>query len=182
MIKTLLDLFWAFASVGAVTFGGGYAMLAMFKTELVDKKGWVSEDELLDYYAIGQCTPGVIAVNTSTFVGYKRAGVAGALAATLGIVTPSVIIILVIASVLTRFMDSVYVAHALSGIRAVVCALMMNTVIAMGKKSIIDLYGVLAFLAALAAAFLLGVPSVLIVVACGLLGVCITLVKEREKK
>ena len=91
-----LDLFLTFFRIGALTFGGGYAMLPMFKKELVDKHGWCTEDDILDYYAIAQCTPGVIAVNTASFIGFKKKGVLGAICATVGVVAPSIIIITVI--------------------------------------------------------------------------------------
>ena len=82
-MKQLFDLFFTFVRIGGLTFGGGYAMLPMLQKEVVDKKKWASEEELMDYYAIGQCTPGVIAVNTATFIGYKISGISGAVSATL---------------------------------------------------------------------------------------------------
>ena len=97
-MNVLIHLFMAFARIGAFTFGGGYAMLPMLQKEVVEKYHWATEDEIMDYYAIGQCTPGIIAVNTATFVGYKTAGIPGADLATLGMITPSIIIITVIAA------------------------------------------------------------------------------------
>ena len=180
MFKTLFELFWAFASIGALTFGGGLAMLAMLKNVIVDKKGWATEDELLDYYAIGQCTPGIIAVNTATFIGYKKGKIAGAFAATLGMVTPSIIIILIVASALDAFMESPILLHALSGIRAAVCALMLTTIISMAKKSLVDYYCVAVFAVALVAAFFLNVPSIFIVLLSGALGVIVSKIKEKK--
>ena len=92
-MKELFELFWLFAKMGSVTFGGGYAMLPILQRELVEKRGWVTNEELADYYAVGQCTPGIIAVNTSTFIGEKRRGVVGGIVSTLGFVFPSIIII-----------------------------------------------------------------------------------------
>ncbi len=98
----LLELFIAFAKVGVMTFGGGYAMIPILEREIVDKHGWASSEELMDYYAVGQCTPGIIAVNTATFVGQKLAGVAGGIVATLGVVFPPLVIISALAEVITR--------------------------------------------------------------------------------
>lgn len=180
MFKTLLELFWSFATIGALTFGGGLAMLSMLKSVIVDKRGWATEGELLDYYAIGQCTPGIIAVNTATFIGYKKAKIPGAIAATIGMITPSIIIILIVASVLSAFMESPVLLHALEGIRAVVCALMLTTIISMAKKSLIDRWCVIIFAVSLIAAFILNVPSIIIVIISALLGVVITKLKERK--
>lgn len=180
MFKTLLELFWSFASIGVLTFGGGLAMLSMLKSVIVDKRGWVTEDELLDYYAVGQCTPGIIAVNTATFIGFKKAKIPGAIAATVGMITPSVIIILIIASVLSAFMENPILLHALEGIRAVVCALMLTTVISMAKKSLVDIWCVIIFALSLAAAFILNAPSVLIVIISGFLGFLISKIKEKK--
>ena len=104
-MNKLLDLFLTFARIGGLTFGGGYAMLPMLQKEVVEKRGWASEEELMDYYAIGQCTPGIIAVNTATFVGQKTAGIAGGIIATLGVVFPSLIIITIIAAFIQNFSD-----------------------------------------------------------------------------
>ena len=131
-----LDLFLTFAKVGVCTFGGGYAMLPILQREVVEKKGWAVNEELTDYYAIGQCTPGIIAVNTSIFIGYKRWGVCGGLAAALGVATPSVIVITVIAAFLSNFADYPVVQHALAGINACVLALIANSVMKLSKSSL----------------------------------------------
>ena len=130
-----LDLFLTFAKIGVCTFGGGYAMLPILQRELVEKRGWATEEELSDYFAIGQCTPGVIAVNTATFIGYRRKGVPGAIVATAGVVLPSFAIILIIASFLTNFMHIAWIAHAFAGIRIAVCALIASTVWQLAKRS-----------------------------------------------
>ena len=117
-----LQLFWTFAQVGVCTFGGGYAMLPILQREVVDKRGWVTAEELADYFAIGQCTPGVIAVNTATFVGAKRKGNLGGVVATLGVVFPSVVIIVLIAAFLKSFAHIPAVGHAFAGVRAAVVA------------------------------------------------------------
>ena len=161
-----LDLFLTFARIGALTFGGGYAMLPMFKKELSEKKGWCSEEDILDYYAVAQCTPGVIAVNTASFVGMKKKGFFGALFATLGVVFPSVVIITAIAAFLGAFADNAYVAHALSGIRIAVCALVAVTVYGLFKKNVKDvLTASLTVLAFLFTVFFDVSPIVAVVVA-----------------
>lgn len=178
----MLELFLVFAKIGVMTFGGGLAMLPMLKYELVDKRGWVSEEELLDYYAIGQSTPGIIAVNTATFVGYKRKGVLGGIVATLGVVVPSVIIILVIASLLSGFAHIAAVQSALAGIRAVVCALLLGTVVTLVKRSVKDWFSIVVFVAVLASALFLPVPTVVLVVVCGVAGVVFSKIREARGK
>ncbi len=131
-----LDLFLTFAKVGVMTFGGGYAMLPILQREVVENKGWVSDEELADYFAIGQCTPGVIAVNTATFVGSKLKGALGGIVATLGVVFPSVVIITVIAAFLRSFAHISAVQHAFNGVRAAVVALIASSVIKLGKSTV----------------------------------------------
>ena len=131
-----LDLFVTFAKVGAMTFGGGYAMLPILQREVVDKKHWTTNEEIMDYYAVGQCTPGVIAVNTATFIGQKFAGIMGGIAATLGVVFPSVVIITLIAAFLSNFTDIPVVQHALAGVNACVVALIASSVIKLGKSTL----------------------------------------------
>jgi len=138
-LKVLWDLFATFFRIGAFTFGGGYAMLSLIQREVVDNKKWATDEEVLDYYAVAQCTPGVIAVNTSTFVGYKQKGVLGAIAATFGVVLPSLIIITAIASALVHFMGYPIVQHIFGGIRVAVAVLIVNAVITMGKKAVKDI-------------------------------------------
>ena len=133
-----LDLFLTFARIGVCTFGGGYAMLPIMQRELVEKKGWTTENDLADYYAVGQCTPGIIAVNTSTFVGSRQGGLLGGTVATLGLVFPSVVIILVIAAFLRNFMHIQWVIHAFNGVRAGVVALILQSVIKLFKNAVVD--------------------------------------------
>ncbi|MBU9729063.1 chromate transporter [Diplocloster modestus] len=180
-MKELIELFCTFAQIGALTFGGGLAMLPMLRHELVEKKEWVTEDELLDYYAIGQCTPGIIAVNTATFVGYKRKGVWGGVMATLGMVFPSLVIISLVASVLMNFMENTYVAHALAGIRAVVCALMLGTVLTLARKSMVDWICYLVFFGTLLLALFSPVPVVLLVVLAAGIGVGVKRFREKRR-
>ena len=134
----LIDLYLTFTKVGSMMFGGGYAMLPILQREIVDNKKWATTGQLTDYYAVGQCTPGVIAVNTATFIGSQQAGIAGGVAATLGVVTVPAILILIIAAFLSSFMDSVIVAHAFSGIRACVTALILASVVKLFKGAVKD--------------------------------------------
>ena len=137
-MKELVNLFMAFFRIGAFTFGGGYAMLPMLQKEVVEKYHWATEDEIMDYFAIGQCTPGIIAVNTATFVGYKTKGIIGGIVATLGIITPSLIIITLIAAFLQNFADLAVVKYAFNGIRYVSAFVIFNAVTKLAKKSVID--------------------------------------------
>ena len=135
-MKTLIDLFFTFCRIGGLTFGGGYAMLPMIQKEIVEEKKWATEEEVLDYYAVGQCTPGIIAVNTATFIGYKVQGIIGAIVATLGVVFPSLIIITIIAALLKNFASYAIIQHAFSGIRVVVIALIISAILKLAKTSI----------------------------------------------
>ena len=137
-MSILTDLFLTFAKVGVMTFGGGYAMLPILQREIVEKKGWATEDQLADYYAVGQCTPGIIAVNTATFVGSTQAGIIGGIIATLGLVFPSLIIILTIAAFLSNFMNMEAISHAFNGVRAGVTALILSSVIKLFKGAVTD--------------------------------------------
>lgn len=137
-MKRYLELFLTFARVGVCTFGGGYAMLPILQREIVENKHWATEEQLADYYAVGQCTPGVIAVNTATFVGSTQAGAVGGVVATLGIVFPSIVIILAVAAFLQNFMHIQWVIHAFNGIRAGVVALILSSVVKLYKTSVVD--------------------------------------------
>ena len=138
MIKEICELVVSFFKIGIMTFGGGYAMLPMLQRELVENRKWVTEEEILNYFAIGQCTPGVIAVNTATFVGYKRCKIPGAIFATIGVVLPSMIIITIIAAVLSNFAHIPAVQHAFAGIRIAVSALIVASVIKLIKTNEMD--------------------------------------------
>lgn len=137
-MKQYVSLFFTFAKIGVCTFGGGYAMLPILQRELVDNKGWATEEELADYYAVGQCTPGVIAVNTATFVGYNRMGWLGGVVATLGVVFPCLVIIMAIAAFLSNFMHLDVVVHAFNGVRAGVVALILSSVLKLLNTSLVD--------------------------------------------
>ena len=192
-------LFWIFAKVGVCTFGGGYAMLPILQRELVEKRGWVREEELTDYFAIGQCTPGVIAVNTATFVGHKLKGPAGGVVATLGVVFPSIVIIMVIAAFLQNFAELPVVVHAFNGVRACVCALILSSVLKLRKSTMVDvptmlIFAVVVVLAVvgnfvtfpagttLAAVMGFVTSPIILVVAAGVTGLCVRAAKGGLKK
>lgn len=161
----LSELFLSFAKIGAFTFGGGYAMLPMLQKEVVDKHHWTTETELLDYYAVGQCTPGVIAVNTATFIGYKERGVLGGIITTAGVVAPSFLIILIVAAFINNFADNPYVIHALAGIKVAVAALVLNAVVSLWKKGIKDILGICIFILTLGLSLFLPISPIWVVVA-----------------
>lgn len=172
-VRQLLELFIVFAKIGSFTFGGGYAMLPIIQEEIVDKRGWASEEEVIDYYAIGQCTPGIISVNTATFIGYKLRGIAGALFATLGIISPSIVIITTIATFFTHFQDYKVVQHAFGGIRVAVVALILNAIAQMWGKSVKDYVGVIIFIVAFVTVAFMNVSPIIIIVISAIAGIVI---------
>ena len=178
-MKKLWELFYAFAIVGVTTFGGGYAMLPALQREVVEKRHWATEEELMDWYAIGQCTPGVIAVNTATFAGQKQAGVWGGIAATLGVVFPSLVIITVIAAFIQGFADIPAVQHALAGIRACVCVLILNAVVKLWKKSVIDWKALVIFVLVFLGSVFFRFSPVLYVILAALAGILLKLLEVR---
>ena len=169
-MKELFDLFWTFCKIGALTFGGGYAMLPLIQREIVENKKWSTEKEILDYYAVGQCTPGVIAVNTATFIGYKLRGIIGGIVATLGVIFPSIVIILIIATFLQNFADLAIVQSAFAGIRVAVVALIITTVVQLIKSSIKDYLGVIIAIIAFVISAFIGLSPVYVVIAAALTG------------
>ncbi len=181
-----LDLFLTFARMGVCTFGGGYAMLPILEREVVEKKGWATDGELTDYYAIGQCTPGIIAVNTATFIGFKLKSYLGAVVATLGLVFPCLVIITAIAAFLSNFAEIPAVQHALGGVNAAVVALIFSSVIKLGKTTVKGPVTALIFLAVLLLSVLAGLSPALLIVCAGAAGyvllVLLKLKKEGEKK
>ncbi len=173
-MQMLLDLFCTFFRIGLFTFGGGYAMLPLLQRDIVEKKKWATEEELLDYFAVGQCTPGIIAVNTATFVGYKEKKLPGAIFATLGIVGPSLVIITTIAALLSNFADVPAVQNAFAGIRVAVCVLILNSVVKLLKKSVVDGLTLGIYIAVFIGSVLLSsVSPVLFIVAAALLGIIV---------
>lgn len=180
-MKVLLEMFIAFAKVGVMTFGGGYAMIPILQREICDNKGWATEEELMDYYAIGQCTPGVIAVNTATFIGNKYKGIIGGIVCTLGVVFPSVVIITIIAALIRNFMDLEWVQHAFGGIRVCVCVFILNSVIKLGKSAIKDIPTILLFSLVLLGSVFLNFSPVLYVVLAACIGILCSKLGVRKK-
>lgn len=171
MLKELLQIYITSARVGALTFGGGYAMLPIVQREVVEGKKWCTEEEVLDYYALAQCMPGIIMVNTLGFMGHKRKGTAGAIAAGLGAVTPSIIIITLIAVFLTAFADVPAVQNAFAGIRVCVCVLIFNSILKLWKNSVIDKKCLLIFLAVAICSLVLDITPVAFVIIAAVLGI-----------
>ena len=172
-MKKLLDLFFTFAKVGVMTFGGGYAMLPILQREVVDNKGWATEEELMNYFAIGQCTPGVIAVNTATFIGQKQGGTIAAIFTTLGVVFPSLVIISLLAGVIEAFSHLVWVQNAFGGIRVCVCVLITNAVVKLFKKAVVDKITLVIFLAVALSSTLLDISPVIFVILAAVAGITI---------
>ena len=180
-MKKYIDLFLAFAKIGVMTFGGGYAMLPMLERELIDNRGWTTNEELMDYFAVAQCTPGVIAVNTATFIGYKLYGNLGGIVATLGVVFPSLVIITTIAGVLTNFADIPAVKHAFAGVRVCVCVLIFNAVVTLWKGAIKDKAALVLFVVIFLLSVFLDVSPVVYVIACAAAGIFLTKMGVRGK-
>ena len=178
-MKELWDLFWTFAKMGVMTFGGGYAMLPILQREVVESKHWVSEEEIMDYYAIGQCTPGIIAVNTATFIGQKKRGIAGGIMATLGVVFPSVVIISILAGLITNFSHLVWVQNAFAGIQVCVCVLIFNAVMKLLKKSVVDKRTATIFVVVVVGSVFLDLSPAWFVIAAAVAGI---LLKNLEVK
>ncbi len=180
-MKELLSMFFTFAKVGVMTFGGGYAMLPILQREVVDKKKWATEEELVDYFAIGQCTPGVIAVNTATFIGQKKKGIIGGIAATLGVVFPSLIIISLLAGVIEAFSHLEWVQHAFGGVRICVCVLIINAVVKLLKKSVVDWKTCLIFILVTLGSTLVDISPVIFILIAAAIGIAAKAIEGRKK-
>lgn len=176
---SLGTLFWTFAKMGVMTFGGGYAMLPILQREVVENKHWATEEEIIDYYAIGQCTPGIIAVNTATFIGQKKRGAAGGIMATLGVVFPSLIIISILASLVTNFSHLTWVQNAFAGIQVCVCVLIFNAVMKLLKKSVVDKRTAVIFILVMLGSVFSGVSPIWFVIISAFAGI---LLKNLEVK
>lgn len=175
-------LFKIFFKIGLFTFGGGYAMLPLLKSEVVDKRKFLSEGELLDLYSIGQCTPGIIAVNVATFIGYNQAKIKGAIASTLGMIMPSLIIITLIASCLENFMDNRYVVYAFYGIRICVVALIFNIIFDLAKKNLNSWFNVVMFIGAIGLLAGFNISAVLLVIIAGIFSLAVGEIKRKLAK
>ena len=169
-MKEYWDIFISFVMIGSLTFGGGYAMLPMLTREIVDRHHWATQDEMLDYFALGQCTPGVIAVNTATFVGYRQKGALGAAVATFGVVFPSFIVIILIAMLLSNFMEIVWIQHAFAGIRVAVCALIASSVWQLFQRNAKSWINILIVVIAFVSVALLGLSPIYVTIAFAVFG------------
>lgn len=172
-MKELLKIYLEFFKMGSVTFGGGYAMLPILRKSCVEKHHWVTEEEVMDFYAVSQGLPGIIAVNVSVFIGYHLKKVRGGVAAALGCVSPCLIIITCIAALLSNFQDNVYIKHAMAGISVCVVALILDAVIGLWKKGVKDVFGLVLCVAVFLLAAFTSLSPVLVIVAAGLLGVLV---------
>ena len=174
-----LKLLLSFAYIGAFTFGGGYAMLPMFQRELVEKKGWLTEEEMTDLFSISQCLPGIIAANTAIFVGYKYKGIIGGVVAALGVALPSVVVIMLIAAFLSNFAEITFVKSAFTGLRVCVSVLIINAVLKLRKHSVVDISTGIIFIFVFILSIYMSVPVALLVIVAGICGVAISLVQKR---
>jgi len=178
-VKELWKIFLTFLKIGAFTFGGGYAMIPLIQKEAVEKNHWVTDEDILDIVAIAESTPGPIAINAATFVGYRVKGFAGALAATFGVVLPSFVVILTISYVLQQFRDWKVVDYAFRGIRAGVLVLMLKALFKMFKTNKKSTVGYIIMGLSFVLTALVGVNTFLVILLCGLLGLVSSLMAER---
>ncbi len=181
-MKELLTLFGLFFKIGIMTFGGGYAMLPILARELVNKRQFTSMDEIMDYFAIGQCTPGIIAVNTATFIGFKRRGVLGGIFATAGVVAPSVVIISLLASLLELIAGNEIAGHAFAGISIAVSALVIQAIIKLIKSGIKDALTLGVALAAFLCSFFLGASPIIIIIVSAIAAIIVKSILEKVDK
>lgn len=177
-MKNLFALFITFCKIGGFTFGGGYAMLELMKVELCHRRQWCTETEIVDYFALSQCTPGAIAVNMATFVGRKIGGVLGGIFATLGVITPSFLIILLIAQFLKNFMQYEITGHIFGGIRIVVAVLVVNAVLNVGKSAVKDWFCVILAVVSCVLSFFFNLSPIYLVIA----GACVGLLYHRMRR
>jgi chromate transporter len=180
--KRIAALFAVFFKIGAFTFGGGYAMIPLIQREVVENKKWITDEDILEIVAIAESTPGPIAINSATFVGYKVAGFFGAMFATLGVVLPSFVIISAIAGVLELFEDAKVVQYAFNGIRAGVLALIIKALINMYKKCPKSPVSYAIMIGAFIAAAFLKINVFVVVVCCAIVGLIASLMAERRMR
>ena len=179
---SLSDLFLTFAKIGAVTFGGGYAMLPIIERELIDRRKWITRQDLMDYFALSQVTPGVIAVNTASLLGYQKRKITGALAATLGVIAPSIIIITLIALFLKQYMGAELTARLFAAIRICVAALIVNALIPFFKKGITNLFTLLIFICCLVIYFIFKISPAFLVIVSALAAILQKIIILRRQK
>lgn len=180
-IGQLIELYLAFVKIGAFTFGGGLAMMPIMQRELIERRGWITDEELIDYFAIGQSTPGIIAVNVATFVGYKRLGVFGGIIGTLGVVTPSWVIIMLLAGAISSVDKYPLAQKALKGINVAVAALLTSVIVKFSKKTIKNIWNALLMLLAFVLIYFFKVQSVWIILTSIIIGCLLTLYRQKKQ-
>lgn len=179
-LKTCLTLFLTFLKIGAFTFGGGYAMIPIIEKEMVEKHKWIKSEDILDIFAIAESTPGPIAINSATFIGYKIGGIFGSFCATFGVVLPSFTIISIISLVLREFSDIKAVQYAFNGIRAGVLALIIKALVSMYKKAPKGLFSYILMGASFILAAFTDINVIFVIIGCGLAGLFNSLVLKRR--
>lgn len=179
-IKTIIELWLTFMKIGGFTFGGGYAMIPLIEKEIVENKKWITKDDILDIIAIAESTPGPIAINAATFVGYKVCGFWGAFFATIGVVLPSFLIILVISFILSQFENNKYVVYAFNGVRAGVLALIIKAFISMYRQCPKHLVSYIIAIFAFTATALFNINVLLVIVICAITGLIWSLIASKK--
>jgi chromate transporter len=181
-LRECFELLWAFIVIGATTFGGGYAIIPVIERELIKKRGWLSMDEVLDFYTIAQITPGIIAVNIATFTGYRRKGTLGGILATVGLVLPGVCLMMLVSVFVKRFAEYPVVQHALAGIRLAVCALILDTSIKLVKNFFKNYRSVIICITAFALSVVFSVSPVYVIVGAGIAGFLLWMPRRNDGK
>jgi chromate transporter len=169
-VREFFELVWAFIVIGATAFGGGYAVVPVLERELIKKRGWITMDEVLDFYTIAQITPGIIIVNIATFIGNKRKGFLGGIAATIGLVLPGISLMLLISVFVNQFAEYALVQHTFAGIRIAVCAIILDTTIRLVKGFYKNYKSVIICIAAFVLSAVFSVSPVFVVLGAGVAG------------
>ncbi|HAS74235.1 MAG TPA: chromate transporter [Clostridiales bacterium UBA8960] len=179
-MRELIEIFWIFFKMSAVTFGGGYAMLPILQREIVDKRAWMTHERIIDYYAVSQGLPGIIAVNVSIFIGKERKGILGGVAGALGIVGPCLVIITIIAAMLSNFHTLPIVRNAFAGVAVCVAALILDAVTTLWKKAVIDKLGLMIFAVVFIGMAVFSLSPIILILSSAILGIVIK--KTRKEK
>ena len=181
-LKSSLKMFGLFFKIGLFTFGGGYAMIPLIQREIVEKRELVTDDDILEIVAIAESTPGPIAINSATFIGYKVCGFWGSFFATLGVVTPSFLILLAISHILREFQELKVIKYAFNGIRAGVLALIVKALYTMYKKTKKYLFAYIIMAAAFVLSAFVDINVLFIIIGCGIAGLVYSLIAEKKSK
>ena len=181
-MRELWELFCIFLRIGAFTFGGGYAMLPLLRTELIDKRNWMTQEQVMDCYAVAQCAPGIIMVNTAVLVGYQRRGLLGGIVCALGTVVPSLVIIISISAFLQSFSEIAWVQHAFGGIRVAVLALVVTAIVSLVKAGCRDWFGWGLCIITFVLTAWLSISPIWCIIGAGLLGLVVTGLRREATK